>query len=99
MFLKPQHKPKRDDRKARELADLKRENNQLKRAIARLHKELGRAEEAGLEVADILNDLGEPEKASCDSCGSKDLAYIETPNRSFIFCKNCRNCLKDLTAA
>ena len=99
MSLKTQHKPKRDGRKTRELADIKRENGQLKRSIARLQKELGRTDEAGLEVADILNELGEPEKALCENCGSKDLAYIETPNKSFLFCKNCRNCIKDLTAA
>lgn len=59
-----QHRPARDTKRAREVADLKRENNKLARQNARLRKQAERAE----RTRDAFEDVSEsPESTTAPS--------------------------------
>lgn len=88
MAFKTQHKPKRDTQHARELADLKSINNQLKRTISRLRKEITQNEDIVMAATDTIETTQE----ECPECGSIKLIYFKTPMGKELFvCKDCKN--------
>jgi formamidopyrimidine-DNA glycosylase len=91
------HRPVREERKAHELADLKRENNQLKRAVTRLRKEVSK------RVADdLLSDIDESQVSKhevearvilnqCPKCEEGIIKVIELGERVFHICDACKD--------
>jgi hypothetical protein len=87
------HRLARDDRKSRELADLKRENHQLHRTVQRLRREIDRLKlltPESEEPPDVVEKV-ETSQPTCPECGSADVASFSTPAGSVRrVCKHCR---------
>lgn len=84
-----QHREKRDTSN-RERAELKKENQQLRRQVARLRKKIIEAEEIR-EVASDEEEVVAPLKPICPRCASTDLGEIKTPNgKTVVSCRSCR---------
>lgn len=84
------HRPKREERKTRELADIKRENNQLRRTVAKLQREIERLELT--EAPDLEPREADPAALAvkCEKCGSENTSVITTPSgKKVIGCKDC----------
>ena len=91
-----QHKDRREDAKGKELATVKKENNQLKRTVARLTKQLsktidviGAKEEAAQPISHEPQheiDTGIPK---CGACGSVNLRSMKLPTGQLTVCKAC----------
>jgi hypothetical protein len=90
-----QHKPPRDERKSKELGDFKRENNQLKRKVARLQKEIEILHARDTSPADFTPlSVFVPKMVdnhlTCGACGSSDLKTIGLPSGTiFGVCQSC----------
>ena len=85
------HRPSRDTQKAQELTDLKRENHQLRRRVARLQKQVEHLELLSPEEAEAREDLpAAPEVLRCESCGSSQFLSFTTPSGKTI--SGCRSC-------
>lgn len=93
-------RPKRDEAKARELSDIKRENHELKNRISKLQKELSRLD--CLVPEDVKEEIREDRVErrieagkACELCGSVKPPVI-TENCMYILkiCKDCRNLTK-----
>jgi predicted RNA-binding Zn-ribbon protein involved in translation (DUF1610 family) len=90
-----QHRPQREDAKGRETADLKRENNQLKRTIRRLEKELAKAR-TDTEPSSVVEESAEtpqkPQKEhSCPTCGPEaEMRRVEVIGRVYFICPDCK---------
>lgn len=76
----------------KELAELKRENGQLKRKVAKLQKQLQKALEG------LFKDLDEPtdvvakeikKELGCPSCGAAGLKRLTTPTGAIVSCPGC----------
>jgi phage host-nuclease inhibitor protein Gam len=88
------HRDKADRQKAREMANTKNENQQLRRQIARLQREVER-----LEFVGTVEDEGEvleprPVKSkqkSCQNCSKDELKEMVTPGGKII--TTCLSCL------
>lgn len=88
-----QHKAAREERKSKELADLKRENQSLKRKISKLQTytkkllemvQFAPEEEAVLAIATEAVKLD-----ACGGCGNKNLTHVSLPTGTMIACKQC----------
>jgi len=92
-----QHKAKREEARVQETVTLKRENNQLKRKVKRLEKEVDKklalaadAVEAGLEedggvlFRETLKDV-----LNCPTCTSDSIRQIILLGNSYRVCKDC----------
>jgi len=94
-----QHRKKERDISGRELALLKKENNQLRRKISKLQKQLQKAIEGLFILDDGINDspvnvpsLGAPAKEAlpgCPKCGSMNMGVLKSPNGTVTVCKAC----------
>lgn len=87
-----QDKPTREERKAKELSDLKRENNQLKRQLERLRKRLNKMnisviEEIDEEPVEVVEERVE-EAGGCEKCGG-EIKELELAGKKFIVCTVC----------
>lgn len=82
-----QNKEKRDASKAKELTDLKRQNDQLKRQVSRLAKELTKREEIEIERVEVEDPLAD--EMSCGKCGDHPLSQVELFNKTLTVCKKC----------
>jgi hypothetical protein len=81
------HKPAREGN-TRELADLRRENDRLKRQVARLRKQIDH---------EVKEEDREPEskpepRPCCPKCESTDLGEVTTPSGKKVL--SCRGCKK-----
>jgi formylmethanofuran dehydrogenase subunit E len=87
-----QHKPS-DKENNKELAEVKRENQQLKRKIAKLQKQLQKLMDLSLEVAVEepikIENVENPDISKCQSCGSVSLRTVSLPNGTLNVCKDC----------
>lgn len=96
-----QHKPQREEQKAKELSDLKRENSQLKKQVSRLRKQISRLVEVhGLDIkVDGAEEAEEtppmvvevPELTMrCERCGGEAME-IDPGGKRFLVCtvKGC----------
>lgn len=92
------HRDKDERQKAREMADLKSENSQLRRKVARLQREIDRLEFLKVESSDddeIMELTEQPPKrkqGSCQSCGEMTLKELGTPTGKIVLaCTSCRS--------
>lgn len=86
--------PKREDARAKELADLKRENHELRRKVKRLKKELTKRV-SGIETVDV-----EEEEVECEaSDGKEGVAFcgcfsqpteLTLASKTFLICPECK---------
>jgi len=89
------HRNTRDERKAKELADLRRENQQLHRQVARLRKERDRLQELVGKHADeqFYSPLTKEPKAKvfeCE-CGGKGFLTMTLPSgKDVSYCRECK---------
>lgn len=85
-----QHKPQRDEGRAKELAELKKENRVLRKALARSRKQILKLMEihAGQEEGQE-HVAPKPSKRGCEACGSSTLAAVVLPTGTLIACKSC----------
>jgi hypothetical protein len=93
-------RPKRNEARARELSDLKRENHELKKRISKLQKELSRLDCLVPETVREEIKEGRIERRieagkACELCGSVKPPVI-TENCMYILkiCKDCKNLTK-----
>ena len=87
------HRPQKES-EAKRLAELQRENRSLRRQVARLQKELGRATKPSSEKGE-----GVPQKKRreiCPLCGAAlVVATFRTPaGKDFNYCKSCKGRLE-----
>lgn len=89
-----QHKPSHQDQRAREVTDLKRDNQHLKKQIGRLRKQIGKMVDLhGLDIpvdpdANEIPDVIEEEKETlerCEKCGG-DAKIVEVGGKAFVCC-------------
>ena len=91
-----QHRPKREDANAKERADLKRENGQLKRKICRLQKELERQNIRTEEIGELAQEESSTEVSAtsgavpCEKCGYAALREIVLIGKTFLVCPACK---------
>lgn len=92
-----QHKSTRETRNSKELSDLKRENQSLKRKIAKLQKytqklldsvQLLPEEAVVLTSTEIAEAANKPVDA-CPSCAQKGLTHVTLPTGIMLVCKSC----------
>jgi hypothetical protein len=87
------HRDKADRQKAREMANTKNENQQLRRKVARLQREIDRLEFVGsVDVEDDAIVVGwvKPKQKLCRVCGKDSLKEISTPTgKTIITCTQC----------
>jgi hypothetical protein len=94
-----QHRPERDKQKAREIADLKRQNHQLQRQVARVRKTAVKAIVAHCEstlVGDVLTGklVEDAAAAMTQNYGSPQVEYL--PRGAFCPTPDCNTELKYL---
>ena len=95
MKRQTQAKPRREEAHGRELADLKRENNQLKRLVSRLRKEIERLELMSLIETEPSKspkvEYKKSKRLACPSCDDSHLTTTTTPSGKKIYvCKSCQ---------
>lgn len=91
-----QHRVQRDTSR-KELAELRKENNQLKRQVARLTKLLAKAHELQGFVPDeeeedqveTTKKASLPDENECPDCG-RTLTSIRLFNKTILGCKECK---------
>lgn len=92
-----QHRPRKElqEIRAAEVVELKRENQRLKRALARAHRDLEKAsssngppdeEPAMTEVPPILK---EAVPMGCPGCGGNDFGRVKTGYKTIVACRSC----------
>lgn len=95
-----QLKPTRDDRRSKEIHELKSENKRLKREVARLTKKANRNTHRVEELEEVHSELGLEETSgtiatvpigpSCEECKSIDVVHFNTPSGvQLSICKTC----------
>ena len=86
------NKPKRDDAKAKELADLRRENHELRRTVKRLTKEISKRTAHEEESVDEEAGVVEPPVVTVQAiCGCGVEAISLTLNgKLFMICPECK---------
>lgn len=88
-----QHKPQRDEAKAKELSELKKENRVLRKALARSRKQILKLMEIHTDHDDSSEKLDPPKPSEklCEACGGKSLVAIKVPAGILIVCKDCKH--------
>jgi hypothetical protein len=91
-----QHKVKREEAKAQVVANLKRENHQLKRAVKRLEKDLNKrvaveeeVAEQGLQEEAMEKGVTAKRDDLCQKCGDDSLHLVTLLNRTYAICAGC----------
>ena len=89
------HRPKREDAKAKELADLKRENFELKRAVKRLQKDIakrsGMQEELAEQGFEVEVDVEVQVESKACPCGSvTPLKQLTLNGKVYAICIDCK---------
>jgi len=86
------HKPKRDEAKAKEVADLRRENHELRRTVKRLYKEVGKrvaSQDDAAEVVEESPEVPEVVVASICSCMIIPVELVLNGN-TYLVCPDCK---------
>jgi hypothetical protein len=84
-----QHKDRKEDAKGKELVELKKENNQLKRQLARTSKQLNK------QLHNVFEKEVEAEKEiesrlpKCQDCRSNNVKTLQLPTTALLVCKDC----------
>lgn len=83
-----QHRQQRDTN-TQEAADLKRENRNLRRQLARANREIERLQ--GIAEDKPVAEKPPVEVAACPKCKSTDLGEVVTPGgKTITSCKSCK---------
>lgn len=90
---RPQHKPQRDTKKAREVTDLRRQVHRLEREVARLRKTAAKVIERDVATQADPDPMEEapppgPKLETCP-CGG-GLRLVSTPVGTFSICEACK---------
>ncbi len=88
------HKPKRDERNNKELSDLRRENAQLRREVARLSKLLDKqihiiADREESALADHAKTMPQVKIQTCETCQSPEIKEVKMPTGRLVVCQGC----------
>jgi hypothetical protein len=86
------NKPKRDDAKAKELADLRRENHELRRTVKRLYKEVGKrvaSQDEAVVVEEPQESVVPATFIALCECGVQPLE-IALNSKIFLVCPECK---------
>lgn len=85
-----QHKPKNEERKAKELVDLKQENHSLKRKLKRLQKEVRKLGPVNEEYEEHEGSgAGMPEIERCPKC-QVPTKSLELAGKRYRICGECK---------
>jgi len=87
-----QHRETRETRKQNQLlAELKKENQQLRRKIARVQKQLQKAVEirAQTEPDSETEEVRALQSPDCPVCRAENLTHVQLPFGVLICCKKC----------
>jgi hypothetical protein len=88
-----QHKEKRDARKSKEMANLKRENKTLKRQLAKVRTRLLKLMEFQAATSRDEEERVEPVPGLvCPQCGSGGMSRVEIPSGVLECCKDQKGC-------
>jgi uncharacterized protein YlxW (UPF0749 family) len=79
-----QHKPRNEERKAKEIVDLKQENHSLKRKLKRLQKEVRKREPPEAE-----EEMIEPTTEKCPECGTQ-IRELDLAGKRYRICGDCK---------
>ena len=90
-----QHRPKREEAKAKELADTKKENHHLRRKLKRLEKEFRRH----APPPDVMEDEDVPTLAEskgkivekCKKCYEGIIRILHLAGRKYAVCPECKD--------
>lgn len=88
-----QHKPKNEERKAKEIVDLKQENHSLKRKLKRLQKEVRkRVPPEAEEEAMLMSAPYSSNAAFVDKCPECEgfLKMLSLAGKRYIICGDCK---------
>jgi hypothetical protein len=91
-----QHRPQRDSKetKASELAEIRKENQALRRQIARLNREYRKVEglipDESPEPAETPPPLVEEQLGGCPQCHSTDFGTVKMGTKTITVCKECK---------
>ena len=86
------HRPQREEAKAKEASDLKRENHKLKREVKRLEKEIRKRGDKEEEVAEEgLEEAREQIIQTCKKCHTGLLKVISLAGRQYEVCVDCKD--------
>jgi len=95
-----QHKPKRDTKKAKELADIRRENNLLKRKLARAERNAEKVLYTQPENTDFtpMDEQPQPDsKPGCAACNSVNTKTLVLPTGTvFTACADCGHRIREV---
>ncbi len=90
------HRAKREEAKSKVMADLKRENNKLKRTVKRLEKERNRLESMATEAVEKgIEEDGErvvkitEAEHLCPTCNSDVIRSIVLLGHTYKVCRDC----------
>ena len=90
-----QHRQTREDRNIKELQDLRRENNSLKRKLGRLQKKVGQQlhleqQRPEPEPEPLAAPPEPPRILPCTGCGGSDIKTMPIPDgKTFRMCNSC----------
>ncbi len=88
------HRPSREEKTAKEMSDLKRENHKLKRTVKRLEKEIDKRAEVEADIAEKgLEEEGEKiqETVYCKACnGEQPLRQLLLNGKVYEICPVCK---------
>ncbi len=83
----PQHRPRREEARSHEVHTLRGENNSLKKQVARLRKQLGKAVPPE-EVPEPVTEA-RPVPQGCPKCRSADVRSAKLPTGTLSVCQAC----------
>lgn len=86
------HRPPREETRAKEVSDLKRENHKLKREVKRLEKEVRkRGEQEEKEAEEGLQEAREQIIETCKKCHTGLLKVLNVAGRFYQVCLECKD--------
>lgn len=89
-----QNKERREEAKGKELAETRKENQQLRRQVARLTKQIAKSvppEPLEPDDANVREHTESQRNAyKCGSCGSPNLKSVKMPTGTLTVCKDCQ---------
>jgi formylmethanofuran dehydrogenase subunit E len=86
------HRTKADRQKAREMFNLKSENQQLKRQVARLQREVEKWSNIEPVEGEEVEAAPKKKKNGCQNCGETTFKELQIPNGSILkICMACKD--------
>ena len=85
------HRPKREEARAHELSDLKRENNKLKRGLKRLEKEISKRTTVEEEAAEtgLQEESMRAKPSQCRECDGGPVKEWVLHGKVYEICLSC----------